>query len=170
MSLAEKIRDVPDFPKPGILFKDITTLLKDAEAFKVAIDSLTDRFKGDQVDKVVAAESRGFILGSPIAYLLGAGFVPARKLSRLPAETVQAEYTLEYGTNTVEMHTDAILPGERVLLVDDLLATGGTMGATIELVEKLRGEIVALAFLVELEFLGGRKRLGGRRIETIIKY
>lgn len=170
MTLAEKIRDVPDFPKPGVLFKDITTLLKDPAAFKQAIDSLALRFEGDRIDKVVAAESRGFIFGAPIAYLLNAGFVPARKLGRLPAQTIRADYTLEYGTNHVEMHTDAIAGGERILVVDDLLATGGTMGASIELVQNLGGEVVALAFLIELTFLGGRKQLAGHRIETLITY
>lgn len=170
MTLAQKIRDVPDFPKPGILFKDITTLLKDPEAFKTAIDALATPFQGERVDKVVAAESRGFIFGAPLAYLLNAGFVPARKLGRLPGETIQAEYTLEYGTNFVEMHTDAIERGERVLIVDDLLATGGTILATIELAKQLGGEIVGLAFLVELAFLSGRKRLEGYQIEALITY
>lgn len=170
MTLAQKIRDVPDFPKPGILFKDITTLLKDPEAFKTAIDALAAPFQGERVDKVVAAESRGFIFGAPLAYLLNAGFVPARKLGRLPGETIQAEYTLEYGTNFVEMHTDAIERGERVLIVDDLLATGGTILATIELAKQLGGEIVGLAFLVELAFLSGRKRLEGYQIEALITY
>jgi adenine phosphoribosyltransferase len=170
VSLAEKIRDVPDFPKPGILFKDITTLLKEPDAFKESINGLAARFQGQPVDKVVAAESRGFIFGAPLAYLLGAGFVPVRKGDRLPHDTITATYTLEYGVNAVEIHTDAIVPGERVLIVDDLLATGGTVGATIELVEKLQGEIVGLAFLVELAFLNGRDRLQGYRVETLITY
>jgi adenine phosphoribosyltransferase len=170
LSLAEKIRDIPDFPQPGILFKDITTLLKDADAFRTAIDDLADRFRADGADKVVAAESRGFIFGAPLAYLLGAGFVPARKLGKLPGETIQADYSLEYGTNHVEMHVDAIAPGDRVLIVDDLLATGGTIGATIELVERLGGEVVGLAFLVELAFLQGRARYTSYRIETLITY
>ncbi len=170
MSLAEKIRDIPDFPEVGILFRDITTLLKDATSFRQSIDDLARRFEGERIDKVVAAESRGFIFGAPLAYLLGAGFVPARKLGRLPAETIRAEYKLEYGTNTVEMHTDAITPGERVLVVDDLLATGGTITATIDLVQRLGGEIVGLAFLVELEYTGGRQLLNGYRIETLVTY
>ncbi len=170
MSLAEKIRDIPDFPEVGILFRDITTLLKDATSFRQSIDELARRFEGERVDKVVAAESRGFIFGAPLAYLLSAGFVPARKLGRLPADTIRAEYNLEYGTNTVEMHTDAISPGERVLVVDDLLATGGTITATIDLVQRLRGEIVGLAFLVELEYTGGRQLLNGYRIETLVTY
>lgn len=168
--LAEKIRDIPDFPKPGVIFKDITTLLKEPDAFKRAIDDLAQRFEADHIDMVVAAESRGFIIGAPLAYLLGAGFVPARKLGKLPGKTVHAQYTLEYGTNDVEMHTDAITAGDRVLVVDDLLATGGTVGATIELVEQLDGEVVALAFLVELEFLQGRDRLKDHRIEAVITY
>ncbi len=170
MSLAEKIRDIPDFPEVGILFRDITTLLKDAASFRQSIDDLARRFEGEHIDKVVAAESRGFIFGAPLAYLLGAGFVPARKLGRLPADTIRAEYNLEYGTNTVEMHTDAISPGERVLVVDDLLATGGTITATIDLVQRLGGEIVGLAFLVELEYTGGRQLLNGYRIETLVTY
>ena len=170
MILAEKIRDITDFPKPGILFKDITTLLQDPSAFRQAIDDLAARFSSDHVDKVVAAESRGFIFGAPLAYLLGAGFVPARKLGRLPADTIQAEYTLEYGTNLVEMHSDAIQTAERVLIVDDLLATGGTVDATIRLVQQLGGEIVGLAFLIELEALGGRNRLDGYRTEALLKF
>ncbi len=170
MSLAEKIRDIPDFPEVGILFRDITTLLKDATSFRQSIDDLARRFEGERIDKVVAAESRGFIFGAPLAYLLGAGFVPARKLGRLPADTIRAEYNLEYGTNTVEMHTDAISPGERVLVVDDLLATGGTITATIDLVQRLGGEIVGLTFLVELEYTGGRQLLNGYRIETLVTY
>ncbi len=168
--LATKIRSVPDFPQPGILFRDITTLLADAEAFHRSIDLLAERFRDDRIDKVVAAESRGFIFGAPLAYLLNAGFVPARKLGHLPAETIQAEYTLEYGTNRVEMHVDAISPGERVLIVDDLLATGGTIGATIELVRKLQGDIVALAFLVELSAFKVRERMPEYRIEALITY
>jgi adenine phosphoribosyltransferase len=170
LSLAEKIRDVPDFPQPGVLFKDITTLLKDPAAFRDAIDALAARFEGTRVDKVVAAESRGFIFGAPLAYLLGAGFVPARKLGKLPSDTVKANYNLEYGTNEVEMHVDAISPGDRVLIVDDLLATGGTIGATIQLVEQLRGEVVALAFLVELRFLRAREKFKNYRVEALITY
>src|SRR6266699_3169446 len=139
--LTTLIRDVPDFPIPGILFRDITTLLKDGPAFHYAIDAITDKLRDLKPDKVVAIESRGFIFGAPIAYKLGAGFVIVRKLGKLPAETITAEYELEYGTNSVEMHRDAISPGERVVIVDDLLATGGTTQATIELVEQLGGEV-----------------------------
>lgn len=170
MNLASLIRDVSDFPVPGILFRDITTLLKDGAAFRAAIDQLTEQVRDLRPDKIVAIESRGFIFGAPIAHNLGAGFVPVRKLGKLPAETISAEYDLEYGTNTVEMHRDAINPGERVVLVDDLLATGGTTRATIELVEQLDGEIVALAFLIELIDLGARQFLEGYDIVTLVRY
>lgn len=168
--LGSKIRDVPDFPKPGILFKDITTLLKDGQAFKASIDGLLDRVRGKRIDVVVGMESRGLIFGAPIAYALGVGFVPVRKLGKLPAEVVSVEYDLEYGSATLEMHRDAIRPGQRVLIVDDLLATGGTVAGTIELVKQLHGEIVALAFLVELRALRGRDRLDGYDITTLIEY
>ncbi len=169
--LASYIRDVPDFPKKGILFKDITTLLKDRDAFRAAIDQLTAAFRADDVDVVVGMESRGFIFGAPLAYNLGAGFVPVRKLGKLPAETLRVEYALEYGTNTLEIHKDAIQPGQRVLIVDDLLATGGTVAATIELVRRLGGVVVGLGFLVELLFLNGRRYLGDDyRVVTLIQY
>lgn len=159
MELASYIRDVPDFPKPGILFKDITTLLKDPQAFRQSIDLLTDAFRPDNVDVVVGMESRGFIFGAPLAYNLGAGFVPVRKLGKLPADTLRVEYALEYGTNTLEIHKDAIQPGQRVLVVDDLLATGGTVAATVDLIEQLGGIVVGYGFLMELLFLNGRERL-----------
>ncbi|CAA9559146.1 MAG: Adenine phosphoribosyltransferase [uncultured Thermomicrobiales bacterium] len=168
--LAEMIRDVPDFPQPGILFKDITTLLKDGAAFRQVLDELQACCRDFNVTKVVGMESRGFIFAAPLADRLGAGFVPARKLGRLPAETVRVEYALEYGTNTIEMHRDAIAPGERVLIVDDLLATGGTCRATISLVEELGGVVAGLAFLVELTFLNGRELLAGYDIRTLISY
>jgi adenine phosphoribosyltransferase len=170
IDLASRIRDVPDFPQKGILFKDITTLLKDGPAFKSAIDLMTSRVKDWDVDVVVGMESRGFIFAAPIAYNLGVGFAPVRKLGKLPAETIQAEYALEYGTNTLEVHTDAIHEGQRVLIVDDLLATGGTVGATIDLVERLGGEVAGTAFLVELGFLHGRQRLDAYRVTTLITY
>src|SRR5437762_4740353 len=170
MNLTELIRDIPDFPVPGILFRDITTLLKEGPAFVQVIDQLCERLQGLKVDKIVAIESRGFIFGAPIAYKLNAGFVPVRKLGKLPADTISAEYDLEYGTNTVELHVDAIDDGQRVLVVDDLLATGGTVGATIDLVERLGGEVVGTAFLVELTFLDGRRRLDGYRVSTLISY
>lgn len=169
-NLAKLIRDIPDFPVPGILFRDITTLLKEGPAFQRSIDTLADALKGLNIDKVVAIESRGFIFGAPIAYKLGVGFVPVRKLGKLPANTITAEYDLEYGTNTVEMHRDAVTPGERIVIVDDLLATGGTTRATIELVEQLDGEIVALAFLIELTDLGAREYFEGYNIVTLIRY
>lgn len=171
MDLASFVRDVPDFPKKGILFKDITTLLKDKDAFRASIDRLTDAFRDTKVDHVVGMESRGFIFGAPLAYNLDAGFVPVRKLGKLPAETLRVEYALEYGTNTLEIHTDAIEPGQKVLIVDDLLATGGTVAATIELVRRLGGEVVGLGFLVELLFLNGRGYLGDEhRIVSLIQY
>jgi len=169
-TLRAKIREVPDFPKPGILFYDITTLLREPESFRESIQLMLEPFKGESVDIVVGMESRGFIFSAPMAYEMQAGLVPVRKLGKLPAETLSAEYALEYGSNTLEIHRDAIQPGQKVLIVDDLLATGGTVQGTIELVERLKGEIVGLAFLVELEFLHGRDRLGGRRVTSVIRY
>ena len=168
--LRAKIREVPDFPKPGILFYDITTLLKDREAFRGAIDLLVAPYRDQRIDIVVGMESRGFIFSAPMAYTLGVGFVPVRKLGKLPAETMSVEYALEYGTNTLEIHRDAITPGQRVLIVDDLLATGGTVSGTIDLVRRLGGEVVSLAFLVELRFLKGRERLRGYDVHSIIQY
>ena len=169
-ALRAKIREIPDFPKPGILFYDITTLLKDAAAYREAIGEMLAPYRDVKVDIVVGMESRGFIFSAPMAYELGAGFVPVRKLGKLPAETLSIEYALEYGSNTLEIHRDAIQPGQKVLIVDDLLATGGTVHGTIELVEKLKGEIVGLGFLVELDFLHGRERLEGRRVTSVIRY
>ncbi|HYK98649.1 MAG TPA: adenine phosphoribosyltransferase [Candidatus Acidoferrales bacterium] len=168
--LTSKIRDVPDFPKPGILFKDITTLLRDGESFRASIDGLMDKIGKRDVDVVVGMESRGFIFGAPIAYKLGVGFVPVRKLGKLPADVVSVEYDLEYGSATLEMHKDALAPGAKVLIVDDLLATGGTVAGTIELVKQLRGEIVACAFLIELTALKGRDKLKGFDVVTLISY
>jgi len=168
--LRAKIREIPDFPKPGILFYDITTLLKDAGAFKEAIDLMLEPYKDERVDIVVGMESRGFIFSAPMAYQLNAGLVPVRKLGKLPAETLTVEYALEYGSNTLEVHRDAVEPGQKVLIVDDLLATGGTVRGTIELVERLKGQVVGLGFLVELEFLKGRERLEGRRVTSVVKY
>jgi len=168
--LRAKIREIPDFPKPGILFYDITTLLKDAAAYKEAIDLMIEPHRNSGVDLVVGMESRGFIFSGPIAYQLGAGFIPVRKLGKLPAETVSVEYALEYGSNTLEIHKDAIRPGQRVLVVDDLLATGGTVRGTIELVERLQGRIVGLAFLVELLVLKGRDRLAEYNPTSVIQY
>jgi len=168
--LRAKVREIPDFPKPGILFYDITTLLKDAAAYREAIDLMLEPYRDAGVDLVVGMESRGFIFSSPMAYELNAGLVPVRKLGKLPAETLTVEYALEYGSNTLEIHRDAILPGQKVLIVDDLLATGGTVRGTIELVERLQGTVVGLGFLVELEFLKGRDRLQGHRVTSVIRY
>jgi adenine phosphoribosyltransferase len=169
-SLRARIREVPDFPKPGILFYDITTLLKDPDAFHESIQLMLEPFKGEKIDVVVGMESRGFIFSAPMAYELGAGLVVVRKLGKLPAETLSVEYALEYGSNTLEIHRDAIQAGQNVLIVDDLLATGGTVQGTIELVERLKGKVVGLAFLVELEFLHGREQLGGHKVASVIRY
>jgi len=170
VKLEDKIRDVPDFPIKGVVFKDITTLLKDPDAYHTAIESMADAFRGKQIDVVVGMESRGFVFAAPLAYLLGAGLVPVRKLGKLPAETVRAEYSLEYGTNTLEMHKDAIQPGQTVLIVDDLLATGGTTMATVKLVEMLGGQITGISFLIELGFLHGREKLKGYDVHAEIQY
>jgi adenine phosphoribosyltransferase len=164
------IRSVPDFPKKGIVFRDITTLLKEPEAYRKTIDAFVSRYRGDAIRKIVSVESRGFIFGSALAYALGAGFVPVRKPGKLPAETVRESYQLEYGSDTLELHRDAIVPGERVLIIDDLLATGGTMVAASALVERLGGTIAGLAFLIELSFLQGRKRLSHYEIFSLISY
>jgi len=168
--LRAKIREIPDFPKPGILFYDITTLLKDSGAYREAIDLMAEPYRDVGIDAVVGMESRGFIFSGPIAIQLQAGLIPVRKLGKLPAETVSVEYALEYGSNTLEIHKDAITPGQRILIVDDLLATGGTVRGTIELVERLQGRIVGLAFLVELLSLGGRDRLQGYKTTSVIQY
>ncbi len=168
--LKEIIRDVPDFPKPGILFKDITTLLKDREALARAVDLLADRYRSRGISKVIGIESRGFIFAPAVAYLIGAGFVPVRKPGKLPAETLSAAYELEYGTDTLEIHRDALEPGEKVLIIDDLIATGGTAAAVAGMVEELGAELVEIAFLIELTFLDGRSKLGGRPVYTMIKF
>jgi adenine phosphoribosyltransferase len=168
--LRAKIREIPDFPKPGILFYDITTLLKDAGAFKESIELMIEPFRDKQIDAVVGMESRGFIFSAPMAIELGAGFVPVRKLGKLPAETASVEYALEYGTNTLEIHKDALQPGQKVLIVDDLLATGGTVLGTIDLVKTLKAEVVGLGFLVELLFLKGRERLSDYFIQSVVQY
>ncbi len=170
LDLRDYIRDVPDFPKEGILFKDITPLLADPAAFRTAIDGLAEPFAGEKIDKVVGIESRGFFLGGPLALALGAGLVIVRKPGKLPWKTRSVSYELEYGRDTVEMHTDAVAEGERVLIVDDLIATGGTAGATVELVRSAGGEVVACTFLVELDFLEGRKRLEADRIHSLLHY
>ena len=170
LDLRERIRDIPDFPKPGILFKDITPLLLDAEALDAAIDALAGWARPRSVDFVVAAEARGFILGAAIARQLGAGFVPARKPGKLPHETIAAEYILEYGVDALEMHADALADGARVLLHDDLLATGGTAAALAGLVEGAGAEIVGCGFLVELGLLRGREKLAGYDVHALITY
>jgi len=168
--LRAKIREIPDFPKPGILFYDITTLLKDGPAFREAIDLMLEPYRDEKIDLVVGMESRGFIFSAPMAYQLNAGLVPVRKLGKLPAETLTVEYALEYGSNTLEIHRDAVQAGQKVLVVDDLLATGGTVRGTVELIERLKGDVVGLAFLVELDFLKGRDRLDGRRVTSVVQY
>lgn len=164
------IRDIPDFPKPGIIFKDITPALQDPKAFAEIVERIVDYAADKDPDLIVAIESRGFILGAPVALKLGKGFVPIRKIGKLPHETVQCEYALEYGTSVVEMHRDAITPGQRALIVDDLLATGGTAAASARLVEELGGRVAGLVFLVELAFLKGRDKIAGYDIRSFITY
>ena len=159
MPLTSRIRTIPDYPKKGIMFRDITTLLKDPIGLRIAVDQLAARYADMKIDKVAAIESRGFIIGAPLAYLLGVGFVPIRKKGKLPAETVGKDYELEYGIDRVEIHVDAILPGEKVLLVDDLLATGGTAEAAADLIDQIGGEVVECAFVIDLPDIGGNARL-----------
>ena len=168
--LEEHIRDIPDFPKPGVVFKDITPLLADVDAFRFTIDAIADHFAGQTVDKVLGVEARGFIPAAPVAYRFGAGFVPVRKAGKLPWEVEKEEYVLEYGTDLLEIHRDAVSPGERVLVVDDVLATGGTAEATLRLAEKLGAEVVGLGFIVELAFLGGRERVKGYDVLSLLTY
>ena len=156
---------MPNFPHEGVLFYDITTVLKDSAAFRSSVDIMAERWRSTHIDVIAAMESRGFIFGAPLAYLLGAGFVPIRKLGKLPAETVSKKYALEYGTNELEVHRDAIEPGQRVLLVDDVLATGGTLGTSIDIVRELGGEPVGVVVLIELDFLNGREKLADRDVE-----
>ena len=164
------IRVVHDFPEPGIRFKDITTLMKNGPAFKQAIDILVNVYKNEGIDVVIGPEARGFAVGAPVAYALGAGFVPVRKPGKLPAEKLSYEYSLEYGKATLEIHMDAITPGQRVLLVDDLLATGGTTKAAIEMVENLGGKVVGIAFLIELGYLKGRELISGYQVFSLVQY
>ncbi len=168
--LATHIRDVPDFPKPGVTFKDITPLLGDPAAFRDTVDAIVSAHVGDGITKVLGVEARGFILAAPVAYGLGAGFVPVRKVGKLPSAVEAAEYALEYGTDVLEVHRDALAPGERVLIVDDVLATGGTAAATVGLAEALGAEVVGLAFLIELTFLGGRRALPDRPVTALVSY
>jgi adenine phosphoribosyltransferase len=168
--LAALVRDIPDFPRPGITFKDITPLLADPEGFRSAVDGIAARFDGAGVDRVLGVEARGFILAAPIAYRFRAGFTPVRKAGKLPWQVEAEEYALEYGTDLLEIHRDAIEPGERVLVVDDVLATGGTAAATVRLVERLGGTVVGLGFVLELAFLGGRAQLAGRDVVSLVTY
>jgi adenine phosphoribosyltransferase len=165
----DRIRDIPDFPKPGVVFKDITPLLADPEAFRFTVDAIADHFDGP-IDRVLGVEARGFIVAAPVAYKLGAAFVPVRKAGKLPWEIEREEYALEYGTDLLEIHRDAIEPGHRVVIVDDVLATGGTAAATVRLVHKLGGTVAGLGFVIELAFLGGRAKLAGCDVLTLVSY
>ncbi|MDQ3169529.1 MAG: adenine phosphoribosyltransferase [Acidobacteriota bacterium] len=169
-SLKSKIRGIPDFPKPGILFYDVTTLLRDPAGFRQSIDAMCEPYEKGSLDLIVGIESRGFILGAAMADRLGAGFVPVRKLGKLPGPTIRESYSLEYGTDSLEVHEDAIQKGQRVLIVDDLLATGGTARAVLSLVRRLGGDVRGLAFLVELDFLPGRKKLDGEQLHVVVHY
>ncbi len=168
--LKKYIRDIPDFPKKGVIFKDITTLLKEGKIYKKAVNFLAKKYENEKIDKIASMESRGFIFGGTLAYRFGCGFVPVRKKGKLPWETINATYDLEYGTDTLEMHKDAIEPGEKVLIIDDVLATGGTAKAVAELVEKLGGKVIACAFLIELTFLHGRNKLKNYKVFALMKY
>lgn len=170
MNLREKIRVINDFPKKGISFKDITTLIGDGEALKVSIDKIADYLKDKNIDVVVGPESRGFIFGVPVAYAMGIGFVPVRKPGKLPGETIGVEYSLEYGTDRLEIHKDAIKPGQRVAVIDDLLATGGTIEAVTKLIEQAGGEVVTLNFAIELTELKGRDKLNGYDVMSLVQY
>lgn len=170
MNLEQYIRDIPDFPKEGIIFKDITTLVGNADAFRASLDQLQNRFADCKADAVVAVEARGYIFGAPLADRFGLRFVPVRKPGKLPSETVKQDYDLEYGSNTLEIHADAISPGERVILIDDLIATGGSAAAAVALVEKLGGEVVGFGAIIELAFLEGRTKLNGIPVESLLSY
>ncbi|MBU5677827.1 adenine phosphoribosyltransferase [Alkaliphilus sp. MSJ-5] len=170
MDLKSKIRVIEDFPKKGISFKDITTLLKDGEAYKYLVRELSDQLKNLNVDVIVGPEARGFLIGTPVAYDLGVGFVPIRKPGKLPAETISYEYELEYGTDLLQIHKDAIRPGQRVAILDDLLATGGTVLATAKLIEQLGGQVVSINFLIELNFLQGRDVLQDYEVHSLVQY
>jgi adenine phosphoribosyltransferase len=170
VDLKECIRDVPDFPKQGIIFKDITTLLKNPEALRCAVDLLAERYKDQKIDQVVAIESRGFIFGSPLAYHIGAGFIPVRKPGKLPSITERVSYELEYGTDSLEIHRDAVEPGQKVLIIDDLLATGGTAVAVAQLIEKLQAKVAGFGFVIELTFLKGRDRVKNYEVHSLLQY
>ena len=164
------VRSIPDFPEKGIIFRDITSVIQSPEGLKLAIDGINESLKDVDYDVVVGPESRGFIFGVPVAYANGKGFVPVRKKGKLPCETISEDYSLEYGTATIEMHKDAIVPGQKVVIVDDLIATGGTTEAIIKLIERLGGEVVKIVFLIELEGLNGREKLAGYDVDSVIKY
>lgn len=170
MNLKDYIRVIPDFPQPGIRFKDITTLLSNGQVYHQVIDQLADYYKSMSIDIIAGPEARGFVVGAPLAYALGIGFVPIRKSGKLPGETVEAGYDLEYGKDKLAMHKDAIQPGQRVLIADDLLATGGTISTSIKLIEQLGGEVVSAAFLIELSYLNGRDKLGDIDILSLVQY
>ncbi|MFU0823681.1 adenine phosphoribosyltransferase [Clostridium sp.] len=170
MDLKENIRIIEGFPKEGISFKDVTTLLSNGEAFKASVDEIVNYLKDKNIDIIVGPEARGFLFGTPVAYALGAGFVPVRKKGKLPCETISVDYDLEYGTDTLQMHKDAIKPGQRVAIIDDLLATGGTIESVIKLIEKLGGEVVSVDFIIELTDLKGRERLKNYDVMSLVKY
>ncbi len=170
MDFKEKIRVIPDFPQPGIRFKDITTLLMDGKAYQAAINELVEKLEGKEIDLVVGPEARGFVVGAPLAYALGVGFVPVRKSGKLPAQTIEVKYNLEYGKDALAMHKDAIIPGQKILIADDLLATGGTISATLELVRQLGGNPIGASFLVELKYLNGRRKLEGLDVVSLVQY
>ncbi len=170
IDLKEKIRNIKDFPKKGIVFRDITTLIKDGKALRYAVDEMCDVFKDKKIDAILGAEARGFIFGAAMAYKMGVGFIPVRKPGKLPSQTCEVTYDLEYGSNVLEMHTDAISKGDRILIVDDLIATGGTAMAKAQIVEKMGGIVAGFAFLIELEFLNPRKVLDGYEVFSLVKY
>jgi adenine phosphoribosyltransferase len=169
-SLKAHVRDIPDYPKPGVLFRDITPLLAAPDAFSATVDALAAPFEAERIDKVLGIEARGFVFAAPVAYHYAAGFVPVRKAGKLPWKIEQEEYELEYGTDLLEIHHDAVLPGERVLIIDDVIATGGTASATARLVERLGGEVAGFSFALELLFLAGRAKLPGYRVEAVVSY
>ena len=168
--LEDYVRSIPDFPEPGIIFRDVTSILQDADGLQLAIDSIQELLKDTEVDLIAGTESRGFIFGMPVAYNLHKPFVPVRKKGKLPCETVSQEYDLEYGSAEIEMHKDAVKPGQKVVVIDDLIATGGTVEAAVKLIERLGGEVVKIIFLMELAGLNGRERLKGYYVESVIRY
>jgi adenine phosphoribosyltransferase len=170
MNFKDYIRVIPDFPQPGIRFKDITTLLNNGPAYKAAIDELKVMVKDLKIDLIAGPEARGFVVGAPLAYALGVGFVPIRKSGKLPGETIEVDYALEYGKDKLAMHKDAIRPGQKILIADDLLATGGTIATSIQLIQQLGGDIVGSVFLIELNYLNGREKLNGIRVQSLIQY